>query len=71
DLFIYVRARNSSECVELQKLGASGAVSENIAASIELARMSLTVKNTVSKTNKALLEEYAKKYYQKIKLTLK
>ncbi|MEW4982163.1 MAG: cation:proton antiporter [Cycloclasticus sp.] len=67
DLLIYVRARNSSECIELQKLGASGVVSENIEASIELARMSLTLGNSVSKSNKTLLEDYAKKYYEKIK----
>jgi len=67
DLLIYVRGRNSSECIELQKLGASGVVSENIEASIELARMSLTSGSTTSKPNKTLLEDYAKKYYEKIK----
>jgi len=66
-LLIYVRGRNSSECIELQKLGASGVVSEHIEASIELARMSLTSGNTTSKSNKTLLEDYAKKYYEKIK----
>ncbi|MBL4743444.1 MAG: cation:proton antiporter, partial [Cycloclasticus sp.] len=71
DLLIYVRGQNSSECIELQRLGASGVVSENIEASIELARMSLTVKNTNAATNKNLLENYAKEYYKKIKLAIK
>ena len=71
DLLIYVRGRNSSECIELQRLGASEAVSENIEASIELARMALTVKNTNLATNKNLLQNYAKEYYKKIKLAIK
>jgi len=71
DMFIYVRGRNSSECIMLQRLGATGVVSEHIEASIELARMFLTETGAAPKTKGAFLEDYAKAYYNKIKLAIK
>jgi len=71
DMFIYVRGRNSSECIALQKLGATGVVSEHIEASIELARMFLAEAGETSKIKGTFFEDYAKAYYNKIKLAIK
>lgn len=39
---LYVRGHSLVQCLELRRLGAAGAVSENVEASLELARMALT-----------------------------
>ena len=71
DLSIFVRGKDSAECIDLQKQGASAAVSDNIEASIELARMGLTVLNVTEKEREKILANYAKKYYEQIKVDIK
>lgn len=71
NLSIFVRGKDSAECIDLQKQGASAAVSDNIEASIELARMGLTVLNVTEKERENILANYAKKYYEQIKVDIK
>lgn len=70
-LSIYARGENSSECINLQKLGASGVVSDNIEASIELARMGLTTLDVVEEERENILASYARQYYEQIKASMR
>ena len=71
DLAIYVRGGNSLECTQLLEVGASAAVSDTIEASIELAGMGLTSLKVAEKEKKSILTNYAKHYYEQIKLAKK
>ncbi|PCI70931.1 MAG: potassium transporter KefC [Piscirickettsiaceae bacterium] len=71
NLSIFVRGESSSECIKLQHLGASGVVSDNLEASIELARMSLTAMDVPEGKRENILIKYALGYYEQIKLALK
>jgi len=70
-LSIYVQGHNSVECIELLKLGASEVVSENVEESVELARMGLTALNLSEKEREKVLLNYARRYYEQIKLAIK
>jgi len=71
NLSIFARGENASECINLQKLGASGVVSDNIEASIELARMGLTTLGVVKEERETILVSYARKYYEQIKASMR
>ena len=66
DMKIFVRGCSLVECRELRRLGATGAVSENVEASLQLARMAL--KNTgFSKTKReAIIDEFRRAYNAQI-----
>ncbi len=70
-LSIYVRGHNSAECIELQTLGATEVVSENIEASLELARMGLSAINVDDQERERVLQNYARRYYDQIKRAIK
>ena len=63
---IYVRGHSLIQCRELRKLGASGAVSENVEASLELARMALITAGVDKKTWETLLENFRRTYHARI-----
>jgi len=63
---IYVRGHSLSQCKNLKKLGATDVVSENVEASLELARMALYTAG-VSKTGRnQIIENFRKKYHAQI-----
>ena len=66
DINIYVRGHSLDQCRELRRLGASGAVSENVEASLELARMALTSIGYREKQRKAILDDFRRTYRAQI-----
>ena len=67
DTSIYARGHDLDVCMELSRLGASGVVSENIEASLELARMTLAEIGVDEQTSEEMLSEFQQKYEAKIK----
>ena len=63
---IYVRGHSLSNCIELKRLGASGVVSENLEASLELARMALGNIGFDASKKENILEEFHRDYYVQI-----
>ena len=63
---IYVRGRSLDQCRELRRLGASGAVSENVEASLELARMALVSFGYKKNEWKAILDDFRRTYHAQI-----
>jgi monovalent cation:proton antiporter-2 (CPA2) family protein len=63
---IYARGHNLIQCRELRKLGASEVISENIEASLELARMALSNLGFSEKKSEALLREFRQTYYSQV-----
>ena len=63
---IYVRGHSLDQCRELRRLGASGAVSENVEASLELARMALVSVGYKKKEWKAILDDFRRTYHAQI-----
>ena len=63
---IYVRGHSLSKCRELRKLGASGAVSETLETSLELARMALEKASFDNVRQEEILSDFRKTYYSKI-----
>ena len=63
---IYVRGHSLSQCRELRRLGASGAVSEHVEASLELARMVLINVGVNKKERDAILENFRRTYHAQI-----
>ena len=66
DTTIYVRGHSLDQCRELKRLGASGAVSENIEASLELARMTLDAVRFDEDKKNTLLSNFRAKYHAQI-----
>ena len=66
DKSIYARGHNLKQSQELRRLGATGVVSENIEASLELARMALTDIGIKKKRRETILEEFRKNYHAQI-----
>jgi voltage-gated potassium channel Kch len=66
DVIIYVRVHSSSQLVRLHRLGASGAASENVEASLELARMVLLEIGFDTAKQEAIIEEFREKYRAQI-----
>jgi len=63
---IYVRGHSLSQCRELRRLGASGAVSEHVEASLELARMALINVGVNERERDAILGDFRRTYYTQI-----
>ena len=66
DVDIYVRGRSLIQCQKLRKLGASGVVSENLEASLELARMVLIDSGLNKAKQEAVIGGFREKYYAQI-----
>lgn len=66
DVDIYVRGHSMTECQTLRKFGASGAVSENVEASLELARMVLTNIGLAKTKRESIIERFRRSYYAQI-----
>ena len=67
DLPIFARGHSRSRCEELLKLGASGVASENLEASLQLARFALNTAGVDEEQTELLLEDYHDEYYQCLK----
>mgnify|MGYP003970257159 CR=1 FL=1 len=63
---LYARGHNIDQCIALRKLGASDVVSENIEASLELARMALADTGIEMAEGEALIEAYRRHYHIEI-----
>ena len=63
---IYVRGRSLDQCRELRRLGASGAVSVNVEASLELARMALVSVGYNKEKREAILDDFRRIYHAQI-----
>ena len=59
---VYARGNSLSQCKKLYELGASGVVSENIEASIELARMTLKTQGFSDHKTDIIIENFRKAY---------
>jgi voltage-gated potassium channel Kch len=66
DKSIYVRGHSLNQCRELRRLGASGVVSENVEASLELARMALLTAGVDENKQDAILGDFRRKYRAQI-----
>jgi monovalent cation:proton antiporter-2 (CPA2) family protein len=66
EVYIYARGNSLNQCRELGKLGASGAVSENVEASLELARMALIKVNVDEKKRETILTDFRQTYHSQI-----
>ena len=63
---IFARGHNLEVCQELSRLGASGVVSENIEASLVLARMTLAKMGVDETISEEMLLEFQRKYEEQI-----
>jgi voltage-gated potassium channel Kch len=66
DIKIYARGYSLSQCRNLRRRGASGVVSENIQASLELARMALVDIGVGETKREAILGDFRRKYLTQI-----
>ncbi len=66
DIKIYVRGHSLTQCRELRGMGASGAVSEYVEVSIELARMALDNVGVSELEQKMVLGGFRRRYYAEI-----
>jgi len=66
DKSIYARGHNLQQSQKLRRLGATGDVSENIEASLELGLMALKDIGIKEKRRKAILEDFRKIYHAQI-----
>lgn len=63
---IFARGQGLSQCRELRQLGATGVVSENVEASIELARMALSSSGVSENKRNAILDNFHRAYHAQI-----
>jgi monovalent cation:proton antiporter-2 (CPA2) family protein len=63
---IFVRGSSLDQCRKLRRLGASGAVSENVEASLQLARLALKSIDFNKNNREALLNEFRRTYHAQI-----
>ena len=63
---IYARGNTLNDCRKLRNYGATGAVSENIEASLELTRMALNDIDPGNKQNEDLIQDFKKTYQAQI-----
>ncbi|MDA0788932.1 MAG: monovalent cation:proton antiporter-2 (CPA2) family protein [Proteobacteria bacterium] len=66
DKTIFVRGHSLSQCLTLRRLGASGAVSENVEASIELGRLVLSAQGLADTRSDAIVEKFRDRYRSQI-----
>jgi voltage-gated potassium channel Kch len=62
DAAIYARGSNLEQCKRLHELGATHTVSENLEASLELARLTLTHSGVDAQQTKDILDEFRRIY---------
>jgi len=67
---IFSRGHSLSNCRKLRELGATGVVSENVEASIELARTALSTSGFKEKKLDAILNNFRQKYHAQIENVL-
>lgn len=63
---IFVRGHSLTQCLELRGMGATGAVSEYVEVSIELARMALANVGVSQQERNTVLDSFRHKYYAEI-----
>jgi len=63
---IYVRCQGLGQCRKLRELGATGVVSENVEASLELARISMMTAGVKHNQREAILADFREKYHAQI-----
>ncbi len=63
---IYARGHSLDECCELRKLGASGAVSENVEASLKLADLALTNYGLDDAKRESIIHNFREEYHAQI-----
>ena len=63
---IIARGHQLEQCCKLRRLGASHAISENMEASIELARIALKDSGMAPEEREKILTQYRKNYYRQI-----
>jgi len=68
---IFVRGHSLTHCLELREIGATGAVSEYVEVSIELARMALQNVGVSKQERNAVLSGFRQKYYAEIEAGVK
>lgn len=66
NIAIYARGRSLTQCQKLKKLGATGVVSENIEASLELAKMALVDIGIEQAKRESILADFSAKYHAQI-----
>jgi monovalent cation:proton antiporter-2 (CPA2) family protein len=66
DVTTFARAHDAEQCRTLRQLGASLAVSENLEASLELARAALARNSNDPSATEALLQQFRDEYYSDI-----
>ena len=71
DKSIYARGHSLQQCCELRKLGATGVVSENIEASLELARMVLGDVGLEQKKLGSIISNFRRSYHAQINEDIK
>lgn len=63
---LYARGHSLEQCLNLRRVGASDVVSENMEASLELARMALTDLQMEESEREAVIDEYRDTYHAQI-----
>lgn len=66
DIDIFARGHNSASCLTLKSEGATATVSENLEASLELARMALTRTGVKVKKQNQIIQNFREKYHAHI-----
>lgn len=66
DTTLYARGHSIEQCITLRKMGATDAVSENIEASLELAKMALDEAGLDAAEGDAVVEAYRRSYHAEI-----
>lgn len=66
DIDIYVRGHSLDQCRTLKKLGATGAVSENVEASLELANLVLKKSGIESATRQSIITGFRNAYHSQL-----
>ena len=66
DVQIYAGTHNIEECIELEGIGVSGSVSENLDASLELTQLILKNRGVFDKQQSKKLDAYRQLYHKKI-----
>ncbi|NOQ13430.1 MAG: potassium transporter KefC [Methyloprofundus sp.] len=71
EIKIFVRGHSLTQCLELRGMGATGAVSEYVEVSIELARMALENVGVSKRERNTVLGGFRRKYYAEIEAGIK
>jgi hypothetical protein len=66
EIDVYVRGHSLIQCRKLRKMGATGAVSENIEASLELSSMVLANVGLTKTKRETIIGKFRRAYYAQI-----